>query len=137
MQAASVGGEEYHVDGFQPYDWARETERIMNTGMFVFLSDIESKLNFIDMALTGPSEFLRQPARSSTQMHIRLQTRFRQAAGLPSLPEGTLMDSTGLYPVIPLTRSSSQDSSVIGTLKRPAPTQEAATRPTSPKRPKT
>ena len=89
---------------------------------------------FLGMSLTVPPGL--RPAKTATQLHIRLQARFRQAIGMLPLPEGTLMDSTGLFPVLPLTRSSSSDVNFVGTLKRPAPTQEADTRPTSPKRPK-
>lgn len=77
---------------------------------------------------------MRQPARTATQLHIRLQARFRKACGMPALPNGTLMDASGLYPVMPLTRSSAQDANYVGTLKRPAPTPEADS--PAPKRPK-
>ena len=92
------------------------------------------QISFIGMDMEGPKEI--RPARTATQLHIRLQTRFRDAVGLPVLPDGTVMNSTGMYPVLPLTRSSSRDVNYIGTLKRPAPVQYAGSRPTSPKRPK-
>ena len=55
---------------------------------------------------------------------------------MPKLPAGTLMDETGLYPILPVTRTSSAQPK-MGALKRGPPTKAAATRPSSPKRPKT
>lgn len=78
---------------------------------------------------------MRKPAETPNQLQLRLESRYRAAAGLPSLPIGTLMDPSGFFPVMPMTRTSSH-APRIGNMKRAAPTKEADTRPTSPKRPK-